>query len=101
MRNKIEVFKVGELMTTTTGEYSDYCVNGLFKVLIEFDAQDKFIEWAKETNEEIDKNFCVVRDYERGRPDVGFIEWLNKSGYISDVNYRELHTGSYGDTRLS
>ena len=36
----VPMFKVGELMTVSRGSYSDYCVQGLFKVLRDFNAQE-------------------------------------------------------------
>lgn len=94
---KIEVFKIGELMTASEGEYSDYRVNGLFKVLIEFDAQELLVKWAEETGREINDGIVNCDDKNEN---IEYLGWLNKKEYIEDVEYRELHMGSYGETEL-
>lgn len=96
--DKIEVFKVGELMTMSSGEYSDYCVQGLFKVIIDFDAQQKLAEWAEENGKELKGGGVYSGWSSRG---VDFLGWLNSNNYIAEIEYRELHLGGYGDTRLS
>lgn len=95
---KIEIFKAGELMTIAQGVFSAYYVNGLFKVLVEFDAQELLIKWAKETGREI--NDGVVPPDCKNK-NLEYLGWLNKKGYIEDVDYRELHIGSYNETKLS
>ena len=97
MNVTINVFKVGTLMAISKGEYSDYCIEGLFKVLKDFDAKEQMIVWAKETDREILKEE-ITNDY--NNKNIDFMEWLNRTGFIEDVEYRELHTGNYGDTIL-
>ena len=98
MAEKIDKFNAGELMTTSTGEYSDYQVNGIFRALKSFDAQALLVKWAESTGREI--NNGIVRS-NRINKNIEFLGWLNKSGYVEDIEYRELHIGSYGDTELS
>ena len=91
-------YTTNELIALSNGEYSDYCIRGLFKVLKAFDADALLIEWAKETGRDL-VDGIVQSDYKTRN--VDFIGWLNKNGYIEDVDYRELHTGCYGETRLT
>lgn len=49
----IEEFKTGELITVSEGEHSDYHVNGLFKVLVTFNAQELLVKWVEETKREV------------------------------------------------
>ena len=72
----------GELVAISNGEYSDYCVNGLFKVLKDFDAKQMAIEWG-------------------GANGMQFVPWLCIRGYLEDVEYREMHTGCYGETEIT
>ncbi|ENQ1627738.1 hypothetical protein ACEOHO_004104 [Vibrio vulnificus] len=94
----------GELIALSTGEYSDYCVNGLVRALKDFDASVLLEEWAAENAVLLeDTNMVrytrkVCREKENG---MSFLGWLNKNGYTEDVKYRELHTGSYDDVELS
>ena len=105
----METFKEGEFITISKGEYSDYCVKGLFKVLIEFDANKELINWCNDTgrvykhyNDDHDPVYEVECDYNQKNitDSIKFLEYLNRKNIIVDVNYRELHTGSYGETQL-
>ena len=95
--SKIRKFQKGEFMTTSEGEYSDYCVNGLFKVLIDFDANTLLQSWANETGRKLESG---VVESDHVNENIDFLGWINKKGYVEEVNYRELHLGSYGKTRL-
>jgi len=95
--DEISGFKKGELVTVSTGEYSDYCVNGLFEVLNDFDAIEQLNVWCSETGRSI-KNGVVERDYKN--ENIEYMPWLVTKGFVKDVDYRELHTGGYGETRL-
>lgn len=96
---KIEAFRAGELMSIASGEYSGYCVDGLFRVLVDFDAQELLLEWAKEIGGEVDADGLVPPV--SGDKNITFLGWLNKNNYIEDVDYRTLHIGSFGDTKLT
>ena len=98
-REKIADFKKGEFMTVAEGEYSDYCVNGLFKILKTFNANDCLVRWANENKRTINELGTVEDDYDF--EGIEFLSWLSQNQYIEDVNYRELHVGSYGETKLS
>ena len=98
MKEAIKIFTEGELMAISTGEYSDYCINGLFKVLISFDAQEKLEEWAKETGRAL-VDGEVKSDYMN--KEIEYMAWLSKNEYVENVEYRELHTEDYGDINLS
>jgi len=95
--NKIDIdhFKVGEFLTVASGEYSDYCVNGLFKVEKDFYMTEIFEAYGAETGQKITGNEILRKDSKR--LEISLIGYLNKNGFISDVEYREVHTGSYGE----
>ena len=95
--NDIKIFSIGELMMISTGAYSDYSIKGLFKILKDFDAQEQLVVWAKETDREV-VNHSVKDDYKNQQ--IEYMGWLNKNGFIEDVDYRELHTDDYGNTEL-
>jgi len=97
MMDPIKIFSTGELMMISTGEYSDYDIKGLFKILKDFDAQEQLAVWAKETGREV-INYKVKNDYSNQQ--IEYMGWLNKNEFIEDVDYRELHTDDYGDTIL-
>jgi len=98
MKEQITEFKAGELMTISTGEYSDYCVNGLFSVLKDFDAQVQLAAWAAETGREMTGD-GVYSNYQNKQ--IDYMGWLNRNGFVEDVTFRELHIGDYGETELS
>jgi len=97
MMDPIKIFSTGELMMISTGEYSDYDIKGLFKILKDFDAQEQLAIWAKETGREV-VNYRVESEYQNQQ--IDYMGWLNKNGFIEDVDYRELHTDDYGTTVL-
>lgn len=96
-------FVKGELVTLSNGEYSDYCVNGLVRVLKDFDASVLIKEWAKDNAVKInDRSLGYSREaYTINSNGMSFLGWLNKEGYTEDVEYRELHMGCYGEVVLS
>lgn len=96
-------FKAGELITIATGYYSDYTVEGVFRVLKGFDPNlivPDYIAYHK-------SRFPV--DYEPDEYDVGrwspdymteegtldFFAWLIKEGWLATVDSREWHLGDY------
>ena len=79
-------FKKGDLIAFSGGEYSDYVVQGFFKAKESLDIEDLLGTW---------------RVYEEPKVrSMSFTGWLNKLGLIEEVQYREIWTGSYGDTYL-
>lgn len=99
MTVKIVDFEKDSFLILSSGEYSDYIVNGLFKVLKKFNAEDKLNEWAKETGRKYSRDDeGIIDDY--GNNEIGFTGWLNANGYIEDIEHRELHLGDYGIVTL-
>ncbi|MCK5606151.1 hypothetical protein KAR91_29905 [Candidatus Pacearchaeota archaeon] len=99
----VPMFKVGELMTVSSGSYSDYCVQGLFKVLRDFNAQEQMVLWVNETGRVMSEHADVEADYRQKQrtKDIVFLAWLNEKGFVEDVPYRELNIGDCGETCLS
>lgn len=100
---EIKRFEVGELITIASGEYSDYCVNGLFRIIVEFDAQEQLKRWAEATDRKMDADGDVRYEWGVDRDKITFLAWLSQEGFIDDVPYRELHVGdeTHGDTCLT
>ena len=103
----MKTFKKGELMTVSHGEYSDYCVMGLFRVLVDFNAEEVLQVWVKESGPGFksrwngDNGYAFDKGHELyGETQTCFLGWLNLNGFIQDVDYRELHIGNYGSVRL-
>lgn len=98
-------FIVGDLFLASSGEYSDYTIAGVFRVTRSFDATEQMLYWAQEIGIEVvrggvDSGEGWVDDGLPTTP-IQYIGWLSKQGFIEDIECRELHTGSYGKTRLS
>lgn len=93
------LFKQGELITVARGEYSDYCVQGIFTVDIDFDAQELLKQWANETGRKYSDNGTVSMYGDND--EIGFLGWMNKKGYVTESPYREIHTGDYGDVEIN
>lgn len=82
------LIKEGTTLSFSTGEYSDYYVSGIVKVLKDID-QKTVIDLARAE---------WTPDNEWSRFDTDdLIGWLNRKGYIEDVpDQFEWHVGSYG-----
>ena len=91
-------FKTGEFITLAEGDYSSYVVNGLFKVIEDFnidELHERFlVEVAPQTAEDI--------EWGRG---LGHIEkfqfWLLTNKFLTEVDYREIHLGDAWDLDIS
>lgn len=98
-------YKKDELILITSGEYSDYMHDGLFKVLIDFDASDLIEQWAvsnAKLTECYDGIIDKIKVYNQKREgSICFQSWLERNGYIKIIEYSELHTGCWGDITLS
>lgn len=80
---QIETIKAGTLLTISTGEYSDYNVHGVFRVMKDI-TQDDYDAFRVED----ENGFCDV---------ANVLARMATSGYIEDVPSTELHLGSYGE----
>lgn len=79
--------KKGELLTIAMGEYSDFTVSGVFRVLENFEPQeviDAYLEAHPDERGSYSANFSE------------FIGWLATSKRIEGLDSREWHIGSYG-----
>jgi len=83
-------FNPGEVLMLTSGEYSDYSVNGVFVVQKGFNKREIINEFVKETkpfDEDMDLFYVDERD---------FVAWIHKKGLVTDINYTEWRCISYG-----
>lgn len=88
----------GKMLTFAEGEYSDYCVEALVVVLVEFDLKQKQLEWELAQTEVKE---CSYRLRElRKVKGTAFLPWLVSKGLVEDVPYIEVHTGSYGESKI-
>ena len=77
------IIKKGQHLTFASGEYDDYGVDSLVIVKADFNVKTGAKQWAKlDTDEE-------------------FHEWLIKKGIVQQLDYIEIHTGSYGDPEIT
>jgi len=91
------IYEVNELMTIAKGEHSDYCVQGLFKVVKQIDAKELLSVWAKSRGLET-RGGAYIGAWREG---ISFVGWLNRNGYIEEVQYRELHIGDDHEVEIS
>ena len=88
----------GQLIAFSEGEYSDYTVEALCVVDKQFDLEEMKNKWMDECCEEETNNIYKHRSERRlksGKP--SFLAWLSIKMLVTDVNYIEVHTGSYGE----
>lgn len=89
-------FKAGEITLLTIGEYSDYGVNELVKVIRDFDLDAVIAEWAL-VNGSLYLEGRNNPYYVKKRDRLRFFEWLRQQGYTEKIEYRELNTGHDND----
>lgn len=87
MLNKTVVAKAGTLLLFDKGEYSDYCVMGLFKVKKDFLPYVVLEDYLKDNP----KN---RREY--GFEEDRFVTFLLKKGYLTEMKYQNFYLGGYG-----
>ena len=84
------VVSPGEIIMISNGEYSDYEVIGVYRVLEVFD--DKLMRYVvnncKSVSTYLDREL-VSYDYDK------IVEKLIEEGYIEKVDTRELYLGAY------
>lgn len=95
--DKFEEFglRAGRLVAFSVGEYSDYSISGAFVVLK--DLCDE--EMRKIRLDLITRYTQEIGSY--GEAQRRFIPELIRMGYLLDVEYSEVHIGSYSDLTLS
>jgi hypothetical protein len=74
------IIPVGEIVLFTSGEYSDYGLIGLFRVIKELD-EDKL---PKDNKRDWRRNYRVVGQ-------------LVREGFIEEINFKEFWISDYGD----
>lgn len=88
--------KEGQLITFSSGEYSDYCVDGLVEVIIEFDFNELKNTYENEhTCKDVNSD---VRRIKKGH--VSFLSFLVNKGLVKKRDYLEIHVGSYGESEI-
>jgi len=96
------ILNKGQMLTFAEGEYSDYCVNGLARVIKDFDIKRIQKQWESlHTELRENKGFHIIyerKTYTRKVTGMEFLPYLVKLGYVEDVDYIEIHTGCYGES---
>ncbi len=77
--------KPGELVIISTGEYSDYSLQGLFKIMAPFEFEAKKTEFLNKFPELVESYSALDK----------FLPWLVAEGLIEDHSFTEWHLGSY------
>ena len=84
---KMRVIKAGEMLTVTTGEYSDYSVHGVFEAVNDIDTEALKECWLSEHPEQ--------REEHRFQDGL-FLGWVFRQGCLRPISTIEWHLGSYG-----
>jgi len=85
-------FKAGDLVLLSTGEYSDYGVTGLVRVVLDtWRPAERMQQWLDEHPDQLPKYSFN---------DLAFVEWLLGLGDVEKVDFDYLHLGDYGTAEL-
>ena len=90
----VKDMKKGEIIFLSSEEHSDYCVEGVFVVNKDFSPDLSLSEWRESHDGHVN-----IRNSSRDK--LHYIAWLQEIGYIVDLKATEIHTGSYGETKLT
>lgn len=81
--------KAGELIALSSGEYSDYRFNGLYRILRDCDLGDLAQAYHDQAP------MCKWDKDRKDTSDSGFGSYLIANGYAKELPYDEIHCGSY------
>ena len=99
MSNPIQ-FKKGEMFLTSEGEYSDYNLGSLYKVLIDFEIKSTLRAWALIAGVQLNsEGYPNAYDtaFSSSSYENQLFEWMVETKVIAKIEHRELHLGDYGD----
>lgn len=100
----------GEIFVFTSGEYSDYSYNGMFRALQDFNIKVIENKWMEEIgiSEQIIEDCGHYKSIHSIMSEMGNIDkyesldaYMSRMNYIEDVDYKSFHTGNYGWTGVS
>lgn len=83
--------KRNALIALSSGEYSDYRFNGLYKVTKDMD----FLEVAKAYVDQAP--MCDWDDERKDLSEEAFAAYLLRHGWVIEIDYHEIHLGNYGN----
>ena len=89
----------GQLLTFAAGEYSDYCVNGLYRVETPFNIMEEHGNWAK-ANDLVRDGHISGKPVYQGDATIEFPVWLVCQRLVVEMDYEEFHTGYYDEHHL-
>lgn len=81
-----KIAKAGTILLADEGEYSDYGVVGLFRVLSDFSPMGELADYLADHPEQQERY-----NFERG----GFVSHLLRKLLIEDIPYGEFYLGAY------
>lgn len=88
-------FSKGEVIVATQGMYSDFCLNGFFVAIKDFDMAELA---QKRVSEYVAKNPKIALECLSGVWELDFDSfgaWLIAKEVVVPVKYREVHLGGY------
>ena len=88
------IVEKNQIIAISYGEYSDYEINGLVRVVSRFDLDAETKKWVQGNTKE--RSRLSDKEKEVVLTGTNFLPWLVASGLVELVNYVEVHTGAYG-----
>lgn len=93
MKKKMRDFKPGEIIVLTSGEYSDFSITAVFKVLKPFNFADELKKYTKIG----DLPGYIVSKLIYTRDSFNIANKLVIAGLWEELKHLEAHVGSYGE----
>jgi len=95
MKPEEKQYKKGDLLVLSTGEYSDYGIGIICKVLKDFTEEEtaKSYKLHKKTKDQWGGKYELEEEE--------FIAILIRQGYVEELDYKEWNFSNYGEIEFS
>lgn len=88
----------GQLFALSSGEYSDYRFNGLYRALSDVNLNELSVAYVEQVPvDECWTGVEPVEEWMKSKSDTGFGAYLIARGLAEEIDYDEIHVGNYGD----
>ena len=85
-------FTKDEIITFTSGEYSDYRIDGIYIATSDFCMNEMLVAWAKATDRKYNtRNGSVFVDLLEVKDQMDFIPWLKTMNLVKRIEAREIN----------
>ena len=89
-----------KIITFTQGEYSEYEIKYIARVLGDFNLTAKKDEWLRRYTTKGTYTCCMETKTTYTTNGLSFVDWLASKGAIEILQYNEVHTNHHGVIKI-